>query len=144
MLWTPKMIDWLKARLGGRGWGLLYRLVQEKSSGDISFVKQNCGTWSRLEQHKPLFAEPKGKVDFIEVWYSLLLLFLFHYCVTSAKLWILPVEVLTVIHYCKTLVLWILCYWVSRSSNKFQDVKHPFVISHLADHGAVLWKDQRS
>lgn len=27
---------------------------------------QNCGTWSRLEQHKPLFAEPKGKGDFIE------------------------------------------------------------------------------
>ncbi|KAJ7333753.1 Regulator of telomere elongation helicase 1 [Desmophyllum pertusum] len=27
---------------------------------------QNCGTWSRLEQHKPLFAEPRGKGDFIE------------------------------------------------------------------------------
>ncbi|XP_015754882.1 PREDICTED: regulator of telomere elongation helicase 1-like [Acropora digitifera] len=27
---------------------------------------QNSGTWSRLEQHKPIFAEPKGKVDFVE------------------------------------------------------------------------------
>lgn len=27
---------------------------------------QNSGTWSRLEQHKPLFAEPKGKGDFAE------------------------------------------------------------------------------
>ncbi|XP_044173590.1 regulator of telomere elongation helicase 1-like [Acropora millepora] len=27
---------------------------------------QNSGTWSRLEQHKPIFAEPKGKGDFVE------------------------------------------------------------------------------
>ncbi|KAL9980948.1 hypothetical protein ACROYT_G009592 [Oculina patagonica] len=27
---------------------------------------QNSGTWSRLEQHKPLFAEPRGKGDFVE------------------------------------------------------------------------------
>jgi len=27
---------------------------------------QSCGTWSRLEQHKPLFAEPRGKGDFVE------------------------------------------------------------------------------
>ena len=31
------------------------------------FFSQNSGTWSRLEQHKPLFAEPKGKGDFVEV-----------------------------------------------------------------------------
>lgn len=27
---------------------------------------QNSGTWSRLEQHKPIFAEPRGKLDFVE------------------------------------------------------------------------------
>ena len=33
----------------------------------VLLPSQNSGTWSRLEQHKPIFAEPKGKGDFVEV-----------------------------------------------------------------------------
>lgn len=28
---------------------------------------QGSGIWNRIAQHKPLFAEPKGKGDFVEV-----------------------------------------------------------------------------
>lgn len=50
---------------------------QKISLIEISFfITQNSGTWSRLEQHKPLFAEPRGKGDFVEVCNSLLVLLL--------------------------------------------------------------------
>ena len=38
----------------------------------LILITQNIGTWSRLEQHKPVFVEPRGKGDFVEVFVSFL------------------------------------------------------------------------